>query len=130
MLKKDIKKGMLVWWKAWTYGYRDTRDWSIPCLVVKVTQREITLQTFDDFKEVTRSFTYNERKNEKLYDNLTPITWKDVDRYFEEKRDKLEMEILKINQEYKKRIRDYENKFDQLEAKVESIKNEYLTRNA
>jgi hypothetical protein len=122
MLKKDIKKGMLVWWKDWTYGYRDTRDWSIPCLVVKVNQKNITLLTFDDFKEVTRDFNYNERKNEKLHDNLTPISWADVDRYFEDKRDKFDMKKLKLEQDYKKAMREHEREVERFENRLEVIR--------
>jgi len=104
--KEDLKEGTFIHWVA----DRTFKAWNTYGKVVKVTGDEVTIVTFDDFKETTISL-----KGESIDDGEISLSDKQsCDDYLEERKIRVNTARAEADLEYKKRVRELDAKLAQL----------------
>lgn len=111
MLKKDVKKGALVWWTAKRNGYRCTKSWDCPGVITEVRKMGFTVMTFDDFDESNPSFSGGD--DGPAYKEMRLITKEEAKEYVDERKEDLDEDFRKSKKEYKKRIRTIDARFNE-----------------
>lgn len=89
---KDLKEGMIIHWKA----DRMFKAWDTLGIVIKLTPNDVTILTFDDFKETT----LEENGGEALKNEITPVSKEEALLKMQSKELELQQEILEL--EYRK----------------------------
>ena len=104
---EDLKEGGYIKWVAdWMF-----KSWNTYGKVILLTEDEITIETYDDFKKTTIS-----KSGEALQDEITPATKNDVIDYLELSTAKLNTRLTELTIEYRKSAREIENKIDKIKA--------------
>jgi len=112
MLKKDVKKGTLVWWKAKRNGYRCTKRWDCPGVITEVRKLGYTIVTFDDFGESNASFAGGD--DGPAHKEMRLATKEEVKYYVEERKEDAIDKFIKVEREHNKKLRDIDRKFEEM----------------
>ncbi|MGC9611003.1 MAG: hypothetical protein ABSE68_02170 [Minisyncoccia bacterium] len=93
---QQLKKGLLVWWKA----ERTSRSWSYPAVVTLAAKDHFKVMGFDDFKEsdelhISRDLT----KGDDCRQEMTQCSFGDVVNYLKDRETTLEDVVIKKGRE-------------------------------
>lgn len=106
MKSSEAVKGIFVKW----YADRMFKGWDTYGKVIDVTDNNLTIKTFDDFKETTISKT-----GESWQDEITIVSKDDVVLYIENRKDALTVKKLRLELDHKREIKEIENQINKLE---------------
>lgn len=107
MKSVDLKEGDYIKWKA----DRMFKAWDTYGKVLKLTEDEVSIETYDDFKKTTIS-----TNGEALDEEISPATKEDVIDYLELSTAKLNTRLTELTIEYRKSAREIENKLDKIKG--------------
>lgn len=103
---KDLKKGSYVRWTA----NRMFKAWDTYGVVLKKTKTSVTIMTYDDFKKTDLSDS-----GEAIDDEMRLATKEEVENYIDKRKVNLKKELLDIQLNFEKRIKDINKDISVLE---------------
>jgi len=110
MLKKDVKKGTLVWWTATRDGFRCTKRWDCPGVITEVRKHDYTVMTFDDFDTANPSFSGGDAGP--AHKEMRIATKEEIIDYVNERKEDLIDDFRKSTREHKKKLKNIDSKLE------------------